>query len=81
MTSGDTREAHRALNRLARLGFTPHRATRNPDAIALWLHDPNGTDVALCLPAHHGGPTTGADVPPEELDDKAVLTDTRTFDQ
>lgn len=81
MTLGDTQEVHRALNRSARLGFTPHRATRNPDAIALWLHVPNGTDVALCLPAHHAGPTTGADILPEELDDKAVLTDTRTFDQ
>jgi len=79
LTLGDTQEAHRALNRLARLGFTPHRATRNPDAIALWLHDPNGTDVALCLPAPHAGPTTGADVLPEELDVKAVLANTRTF--
>jgi hypothetical protein len=81
LTLGGTREVHRALNRLARLGFTPGRATRNPDAIALWLRDPNGTDVALCLPAPHAGPATGADVLPEELDVKAVLAKTGTFDQ
>ena len=51
MTLGDTQEAHRALNRSARLGFTPHPATHNPDAIALWLRDPNGTDVARPVPA------------------------------
>jgi hypothetical protein len=81
LTLGDTQEVHRALNRLARFGFAPHRATRNPDAIALSLHDPNGTDVVLCLPAPPAGPTTGADVLPEELDVKAVLANIRTFDQ
>jgi len=80
LTLDDPQEVRRALNRLARLGFAPHRATRNPDAIALWLHDPNGTDVALCLPAPSTGRTANADIFPEELDVKAVLADTRTLD-
>jgi hypothetical protein len=81
LTLGDTQEAHQALNRLARLGFAPYRVTRSPDAIALWLHDPNGTDVALCLPAPHAGRTANADIFPEELDVRAVLANTRTLDQ
>ena len=81
LTLGDTHEVHQALNRLAGLGFTPRRATRNPDAIALWLCDPNGTDVALCLPAPHAGPTEGADVLPAELDVMAVIAATGTSDQ
>jgi catechol-2,3-dioxygenase len=81
LTLGDTQEVHRALNRLARLGFAPYRATRNPGAIALWLHDPNGTDVALCLPAPPATRTANADILADELDVKAVLADTRTLDQ
>ena len=74
-TLGDTQEAHRALNRLARLGFTPHRATRNPDEIALWLHDPNGTDVALYLSSPPARFNAEEDVLPEEVDVNAVLAE------
>jgi hypothetical protein len=81
LTLGDMQEVHRVLNRLARLGFAPYRATRNPDAIALWLHDPNGTDVALCLPAPPASRTANEDILADELDVKAVLADTRTLDQ
>ena len=73
---GDKQEVHRTLNRLAPLGFTPHRATRNRGVVALWLRDPNGTDVALCLPASPESLTAEADILPEELDVKAVLADT-----
>jgi hypothetical protein len=70
---GDKREVDRTLNRLAPLGVTPHRATRNRGVIAFWLRDPNGTDVTLCLPAPPGSLTADADIVPEELDVKAVL--------
>ena len=73
---GDKQEVHRTLNRLAPLGSTPHRATRNRGVVALWLRDPNGTAVALCLPASPGSLTAEADILPEELDVKAVLADT-----
>ena len=69
----DKQEVDRTLNRLVPLGFTPHRATRDRGVIALWLRDPNGTDVTLCLPASPGNLTADADISPEELDDKAVL--------
>lgn len=73
---GDAQEMHRTLKRLAPLGFTPHRATRNRGVIALWLRDPNGTDVALCLPASSASLSAESDILPEELDVKAVLADT-----
>jgi hypothetical protein len=70
---GDAAELRRTLNRLAPLGVTPHRATRNRGVIALWVRDPNGTDVALCLPASSAGLSAESDILPEELDVKAVL--------
>ena len=69
----DKKEVDRTLNRLVPLGFTPHRATRNRGVIALWLRDPNGTDVTLCLPASPASLTADADILPEELDVKTVL--------
>lgn len=61
------------LERLARLGSVPQRATRGPGATALWVRDPNGTDVALYLPSHSARLTAEADVLPEEVDVNAVL--------
>jgi catechol-2,3-dioxygenase len=69
----DRQEVDRTLNRLVPLGFTPCRATRNRGVIALWLRDPNGTDVTLCFTASPGSLTADADILPEELDVKAVL--------
>jgi hypothetical protein len=63
------------LDRLARLGSVPRRATRGPGAIALWVRDPNGTDVALYLPSPSARPTADADVLPEELHVNAVLAE------
>jgi hypothetical protein len=57
------------------LGSVPQRATREPGAIALWLRDPNGTDVALYLPSPSARFTAEADVLPEELHVDAVLAD------
>ena len=48
---GDVPVVQRMLNRLARLGSVPERATRERGAIALWVRDPNGIDVALYLPS------------------------------
>jgi hypothetical protein len=74
---GDTKEVHRTLNRLAPLGVTPHRATRTRGGVTtLWLRDPNGTDVGLCLPASSADHNVEADTVPEELDVEAVLADT-----
>jgi hypothetical protein len=61
------------LERLERLGSVPRRATREPGAIALWVRDPNGTDVALYLPSPSARLTAEADVLPEEVDVNAVL--------
>ncbi len=72
---GDVPAVHAILNRLARLGSVPERATREPGAIALWLHDPNGTDVALSLPSPCARSTAEADVLAEELHVDAVLAD------
>ena len=70
---GDVPVVQRTLDRLARLGTVPQRATREPGAIALWLRDPNGTDVALYLPSAHLTAEAGA--MPEELDVDAVLAE------
>lgn len=72
---GDVPVVQRTLNRLARLGSVPQRATREPGAIALWVRDPNGTDVALYLPSPPARFTAEADVLPEELHVNAVLAD------
>jgi hypothetical protein len=61
----------RVLNRLAHQGSVPRRATREPGNIALWLRDPNGTDVALCMPSARC--TEEAPVLPEELYVNTVL--------
>jgi len=70
---GDMPVVQRTLNRLAHLGSVPERATREPGAIALWLRDPNGTDVALYLPSPSARPTAEADALPKELHVSPVL--------
>jgi hypothetical protein len=65
---------HHTLNRLARLGSQPHRATREAGVTALWLRDPNGTDVAVRLPAPIVS-APEADALSEELDVDAALAD------
>jgi len=71
----DVSVAQQTLDRLARSGCVPRRATREPGAIALWLRDPNGTDVALYVPSARV--TEEADVLAEELYVKAVLAEVR----
>ncbi|QUR67494.1 hypothetical protein [Mycobacterium spongiae] len=67
------REVHRTVNRLARLNSYTHRATRQGRCAALWFHDPNGTEVALHLPASVADHTATTDALYEELDPAAVL--------
>jgi hypothetical protein len=71
----DVLAVRQTLNRLARQGIEPHRATRNSGEIVLWLRDPNGTDVTVCLPAPDAHVPAEADALPEELDVKALLVD------
>jgi hypothetical protein len=79
LTFDDLTTGHRTLNRLALLGSRPRRATREAGVVALWLRDPNGTDVAVRLPApdFRTDPDAGAetDALPEELDVDATLAD------
>jgi hypothetical protein len=75
LTFGDVQAVHRTLNRLARQGSEPQRVTFKAGVTALWLCDPNGTDVTICLPAPVGRLTEETDVLSEELDVKAVLAD------
>ena len=74
LTFGDMHAVHRTLNRLARRGSQPQRATCEAGVTALWLRDPNGTDVTLRLSASAARQTAEADVP-EELDVESVLAD------
>jgi hypothetical protein len=69
----DVQAVQPMLQRLARLGSLPRRATREPGATALWVRDPNGTDVALYLPAPAARLTAEVDVLPKEVDVNAVL--------
>jgi hypothetical protein len=71
----DVQVVQLTLDRLARLGSVPQRATREPGGIALWMRDPNGTDVALYLPSHTAGCTAETDLLPDELQVDAVLAD------
>ena len=61
----------RVLKRLACQGSVPHRATREQGYIALWLRDPNGTDVALYMPSARCSEQTA--LLPEELDVDTIL--------
>lgn len=79
LTFPDVSTGHRTLNRLAALGSQPHRATREADVMALWLRDPNGTDVTVRLPARDFRAGVEADALTEELDVDAVLVDITTL--
>lgn len=50
LTPGDLHVLGLMVNRLAQIGSRPYRATTQAGMTALWFRDPNGTDVALCLP-------------------------------
>jgi len=75
LTFDNVSAGHRTLNRLACLGSRPHRATREAGVTALWLRDPNGTDVAVRVPAPVVHPVTEAGALPEELDVNEALAD------
>ena len=69
----DVQSARLALNRLNELGSQPHRATGLPGVTALWLRDPNRTEVALHLPVAIGHHVTAVGVWPDEVDPEDVL--------
>lgn len=57
-------------DRLGAIGTRHHRATEDAGGVRLWYRDPNGTDVALCLPFD---PIPG-NRPGQEIDpDQAVV--------
>jgi hypothetical protein len=78
LTFDNVSTGRHTLNRLARLGSQPHRATREAGVTALWLRDPNGTDVAVRLPAPIMRAGSEADAPSEELDVTTALADIRS---
>jgi hypothetical protein len=72
---GDAPTARHALRRVAELNCQPYRVTQVAGVMRFWLRDPNGTDVAVCLPSPTVGADLEADARPEELEVRTALSD------
>ncbi|MEE6179351.1 hypothetical protein [Mycobacterium sp. 050134] len=72
---GALEDIRETVRRLGQQNAHPYRATRQGGVTALWFHDPNGTDVALCRAVDDVHLEVNPDEWPEELDPDAVLAD------
>ena len=77
VTPAGPADAVTTIDRLARLGSSPHRATVHAGFIRLWYRDPNGADVAVDL--RSVDPVDGPYDPlfPDELDPQVVVAGLR----